>query len=361
MNKEDFGSENGSQQPVNLGGAIPPQQTSSSAGIIILQWLTYAFWGWTLLAVVWLLYIVLASTIQGIDTTGMIPYAIAATLVLLPVSFICDWFYGKNEPQRKSGAAMVVMVIHAVIFALFAIGALISSVLIMVQLTIATPSESSGQTVWLTTFLISAFLYAITFVRTLNPAPKLKIHRVYPLLMVAVVGVLIVLGFVGPVAQASLTKDDRDIVRYLPGVSQSIATYVKQNEKLPDTLSDVTFNSDDRQFVDRGLVTYKKEDVSDKSKSPQNKDVPAEGYVYKYYRYQLCVNYKQASKTSSYGSYGSDSRNYTNDLYIYDYPAGEVCYKIEAPLEFMSAQTDDAAGTRLKDDVFYSGTDEAAI
>lgn len=231
---------------------------------------------------------------------------------------------------------MVVMVIHAVIFALFAIGTLISAVLIMVQLAIATPSSSSGQTVWLATFFISALLYLLTFLRTLNPWPKLKVHRKYPLFMGGLMGVLIVVGFVGPVTQASLTKDDRDIVKYLPNVSDSINSYVKETENLPTNLNEVTLDPDGKKLVERGLVTYKKEDVSDESKAD------AESFYgdmkRTYYRYQLCVKYKQA--TPQHSTINKDGEEYNDSLFVYEHPAGEVCYKIETSLKNISSESD---------------------
>ena len=310
----------------------------NSAGLIILQWLTYAFWGWTLFALVWLLYIVLANMIQGIDTSDMIPYAIASSLVLLPISFVCDWFYGKKEPQKKTGAAMVVMVIHAVIFALFAIGSLISAVLILVQMMISTSDDTSSQMVWLTTLFISSLVYAATFVRTLNPMPKLKFHRVYPLGMAVLITALIVLGFVGPVAQATLTKDDRFIVNHLLNVASEIDDYIYKNNKLPSSLADVSFTYEGKEIVDRGLVEYKKEDSSAVSKLPaydyDDLDSDKNSRDFTFYRYQLCVEYKQKSQSASYGYYNSEPSRprgeYSNTLYIDTHPAGKVCYKQEA-------------------------------
>ncbi len=305
------------------------ESAANSAGLIILQWLTYAFWGWMLLAFTWLLYIVLASTIQGSDTTDMIPYAIASSLVLLPISFVCDWFYGKKEPQKKTGAAMVVMVIHAVIFALFAIGSLISAVLILVQMMISTSDDTSGQMVWLTTLFISSLVYAATFFRTLNPLPKLRFHRMYPLGMAVLITVLIVLGFVGPVAQASLTRDDRDIVRYLPDVANEINNYIGKSNELPGSLDDISFTGGSKEIINRTLVKYKKVGASTKSYS----DVTSNNNLNKstFYRYQLCVNFKQKHETGEYRiSSSSREGEYSNSLYIYDHPAGEVCYKLEA-------------------------------
>ncbi|RYZ99261.1 MAG: hypothetical protein EOO68_12620, partial [Moraxellaceae bacterium] len=69
--------------------SIPQEsQSGTSAGIVILQWLTYAFWGWTLLALTGLIATVLFAFYTDADTSDTIPYVIAATLVLLPISFV---------------------------------------------------------------------------------------------------------------------------------------------------------------------------------------------------------------------------------------------------------------------------------
>lgn len=307
-----------------------PTAPPASGGLIILQWLTYVFWGWTLLALVWLMFIVFGSTIQDMDVSGVIPYAIASTLVLLPISFICDWFYGKREPQKKTGGAMVVMVIHAVIFALFAIGSLISGVLILVQMMIATPTDASTQMVWLATSMVSALLYAVTFARTLNPLPQLKLNRIYPIGMAVFVIVLIVLGFIGPVAKAAMTKDDRDIEKYLPKISYTINNYVDSKGELPDNLANLELDDAEKTLINRGLVTYKKDDSSSISKIDQYSGSRDEEYQHTYHRYQLCVDYKAQKKGDSFSGSLRQESEYSSSLYISGHSAGQVCYKVEA-------------------------------
>jgi hypothetical protein len=304
---------------------------ASSGGLIILQWLTYAFWGWTLLALVWLMFIVFGSMLYDADVSSVIPYAIASTLVLLPISFICDWFYGKREPEKKTGGAMVIMAIHAVIFALFAIGSLISAVLILVQTMIATPTDPSGQMAMLLTFGASAVLYGLTFARTLNPLPKIRLHKIYPVVMTIFVTVLIVLSIVGPVGRATLTKDDRDIERYLPPVTYAIENYIDSKGELPDSLSEIDLGEGEKSLIDRGLVSYKKEDSSSTSKVDRYKDTNygEEDYYYIFHRYQLCVTYK-AEKKQAYSSSMRLSAGYNSNLYIDGHPKGAVCYKVEA-------------------------------
>ncbi|MBI3889170.1 hypothetical protein HY312_01145 [Candidatus Saccharibacteria bacterium] len=310
-------------------------KSSPSAGVIILQWLTYAFWGWTILSLVWLIFIVFASIFTSMDTSDMVPYAIAAVLVLLPISFICDIFYGKHEPQKKTGASMVVMVIHAVIFALFGIGMLITGVLTIVQLAIGSSSNTDFQNVWIITAFVSAAVYALTFLRTLNPLPKLRLPKIFPIAMAVIVGVFIVAGFIGPVAQASLTKNDRVIDATIDDVSRAVETYTDKNSKLPASLADIDISGDTKDAVDQGLYVYKPEnsgltatvfkldknsadDISSKSTDSAENE----------YRYQLCVTYKKADRDGGYSSYSS-SREYSSYPYTSGHPAGEVCYKLK--------------------------------
>lgn len=312
----------------------------SSPGIIILQWLTYAFWGWTLLSFVWLAYIVIATFVLNRDLTDMIPYAIAATLVLLPLSLVCDIFYARHEPVKKAGASMVVMVVHAVIFALFGIGLLISAVLSLVQVLIG-GDEVDGLMVWILTSLVSAIVYAVAFVRTLNPAPRLRLNRILPFVMAGIVGLFIILGFVGPVAQAAVTRDDRDIERSLPNISYSINRYISDNKKLPESLNDVKFNNEAQRLIDRNLVTYRAIGVTAESSTrsstsrstvnDETSDMHTESRTEnKEYRYELCTTYKQEDKdNSSYYDEYDQGNGYKESVSTYGHPAGTVCYKVK--------------------------------
>lgn len=307
-----------------------PLTKDSKAGVLILQWLTYAFWGWTLLAFVWLLYIVMASLVNGDNVTGMIPFAIAASVVLLPISFACDWFYTKRESSKKQGAEMLIMVVHAVIFALFGIGMLVSALVVALQMVITTPPDASSQIVWLITFIVSALFYAITFIRTLNPKPKLKLQHKYSYIMAVTISILIILGFFGPVAQASLTRNDRDIAAYLDDVASAVNTYVMDKNALPNSLGDVELDGVAADIVARDLVMYRKEDSSDDSKALAPNDNSVTESQYTYYRYKLCVTYRDKD-TESRGYSPSDYKleYYSNYPTTYGHPAGDVCYKIE--------------------------------
>lgn len=314
-----------------LGTVAPADTHHSSPALIILQWLTYAFWGWTLLAVIALVGLVVGNFFDNFDTSAVLPYSIAAVLVLLPLSLICDLFYGRSEPTRKSGGATVVMVIHAVIFALFGIGLLIGLVFTLVNQGINGFSSFDSVRTALVTLAISVILYALTFLRTLNPTAVVPIARIYRIAMLAIIGLFIVLAFVGPAARSAATRDDREIVANISAISESVNNYIVTNNKFPASLSDVNLKDRAKALVDKGLVKYKSDGKEAAIDSYEDEDAR---YVSDEYRYQLCVTYKE--KTQGYGDrYSTIGRqdSYEDYLYVYDHPAGEVCYKLKATVE----------------------------
>lgn len=316
------------------------QQPSVSPGLIVLQWLTYAFWGWTLLGLSSLTFIVIYNVIDQADTSATLPYALAAVLVLLPISIVCDLFYTRRETQKKRGANMVVMVIHAVIFALFAIGSLIGAIFSLVQIVVAT-GESSSAIAMLVSLLIITILYGLTFLRTLNPfKAELKTGKYYSIVMLVITGIFLALSITGPFAQSLLTKDDRRIEEHLGEVKGAIDNYAISNKSLPSSLSDVTIdNQDGQKLVDDNLVKYtavsstkptiSNTNISDVTNTIDINDVDNSGDSY---RYTLCVVYKKEKKDSSSLSrslYDSQDSGYNSYVDTYRHPAGRVCYKLE--------------------------------
>lgn len=306
----------------------------TSPGITVLQWLTYAFWGWTIFATSCLSGAVFAYYTLGEDTSSMIPYAVAAVLVLLPLSAVCDYFYSKKEPEKKTGASAVVMIIHAVLFAIFGIGALITAVFSLVSLFIGNNSEE-GMGIVLGTSLIVFVLYAAAFLRALLPFKPTLIRRLFVIIMITVIGLMCFLGFIGPVAGARLTRTDRLIESNLSSLPYSIDAYVRDNNRLPTRLSDLSLREGEKELVDENLVVYKPM-TSSSSTSDILRDIGANssssysnGKTATTYRYQLCVDYKKAKEGESYSSYDNDSDGYRNSVSNYTHPAGNVCYKLK--------------------------------
>lgn len=298
------------------------QSTTVSAGVIVLGWLTYAFWGWLILSVIWLAFIIFANFITQTTNEEIIPYAIAASFVLLPIAFVCDMFYRKHEPIKKTGALMVIMVIHAVIFALLGIGALIAAVFTAVSILITSPFDIEARIVAILTAITAAILYSGAFLRTLNPQRKREFPKIYGFGMLGLTIILLILGIVGPAMQSIAARNDKVIENGLPDISYSISNYVRSNQKLPDTLKDIAVNDRDSNYlIDNKLVEYKKDSTATpKYGSPLGLEL----------RYQLCVEYKQASP-SQYDYYApkTNEEEYASHLSTYRHDAGKQCYKLK--------------------------------
>lgn len=286
-------------------------------GILVLQWLSYAFWGWTLLALSALIFIVIFHFINQTDSGNGSLYALAAIVVLLPISLVCDFFYQKHEQKKKTGVSMAIMVIHAVIFALFAIGTLIASLFSLVQLIVNSGSTdaTNGNVALCISLLIISALYGVTFFRTLNPLKRdLKVARIFSIVMLSVVGLFTILAFAGPFVQTLQTKQDRKIDANLTFVQSGVRNYVRVHNKLPATLADTTIEREEaKQLLSDNLVTYKQD-----SPSPKTGD----------FRYQLCVTYKHKDTARSYGYGDSTSEEYSSYVNTTGHPAGDYCYKL---------------------------------
>lgn len=173
----------------------PPH--ANGAGTIILQWLTYAFWGWTVFILSILTYTVFTDFLDQGDSSSFNYYVISAALVLLPISLVCDYLYSKKEPRKKAGGASVVMIIHAVLFALFGIGSLIWAVFSVVSL-LTSDGDTSSTFAGLYSSLVIAGFYGATFARTLNPPQVFSwLSKAYKIFMLVLVTLFIILGFLG--------------------------------------------------------------------------------------------------------------------------------------------------------------------
>ncbi|HEX8226657.1 MAG TPA: hypothetical protein VF572_02200 [Candidatus Saccharimonadales bacterium] len=321
-----------------------------NAGLIVLQWLTYAFWGWTVLSLSVLTTMVISHFIADGDTGGFMPYGIAAILVLLPLSYVCDRFYSRQEPAKKVGAEVWVMVVHAVVFALLGIGALITSVISAVLLVTGTTSSDAAKVALFSGLIIFVY-YLLTFLRTLNPIRFRPYVWKYPMIMLVSVGVIALVGIAGPLARERSTRDDRLISSEINTVTDAISNYTTRNNALPSSLEALDLKDDARKLVDGGLLEYtpgsevtpsdlplydveqgpatshpgasiKQPDFADRSQIESGTT----------YRYQLCATFAKESKDySKYSSGGDapDDEGYLTYVSAYDHPAGRHCYKIK--------------------------------
>lgn len=307
-----------------------PAAHKNSAGQIVLQWLTYAFWGWSILSS-YILVWTLSSYFIG-DNSGLgefTAYVVAAALVLLPVAFVTDLFYRRIEPAKKTGAASIVMVIHAVLFALFAIGNLIGAIFAVLSYFIS-ESSASDITVSLVSSLVGVFLYFIVFIRTLNPQ-KLgsKLSFVHAILQLVFVLIIVIMSFVGPISEGRRARADRIIERGLPEVSRSVNDYLADNGELPEDLDDLSpTNSDAKKLIEDDLVEY---EPNAKSPGPERESTYSSTDPTIFHYYELCVEYvAESSYYSASSRPNTTNSEYETYLYISSHPEGEVCYKQKA-------------------------------
>ena len=295
-----------------------------TAGVIVLQWLTYAFWGWLIIGLIWMLSLILMDFIyeSGLSSASeTLPYAISAIVVLLPVAFILDLFYRRHEPAKKVGAGGIIMIIHAVIFALLGIGVLIASIFVSLN-AIIKGSFSDGQIVAVFTLLGATLLYVIAFLRTLRPAKLARFTAIYGISMLVVSAAMLTMGAVGPLASSIQTRDDRRIEDNLNSINVDIQSYIQNNNKAPGSLDEVDFSSkDSRELVGDGLVKYKNDGID------ANSDVGGTTH-----RYQLCVTYTYSNQSDA--QYYDSPQKANDDLpyegYISEFhPKGEVCYRLK--------------------------------
>lgn len=303
--------------------AIPVAPTPGiSPGLVVLQWLVYAFWGWCILATSVLIAVVLANLISGIQTGQMALYGLAAVLVLLPISLVCDVLFSKKEPVKKQGASSTVMVVHTVIFALFGIGALISVVFSLVNL-LTSSSDKSGVMVTMYSAFIIATLYGAIFLRTIVPSNIKLVRKVCLIYIGAVIGVISVLAIAGPVVSERATRNDRLVEENIASVVTEISNYSFKNSMLPEKLSDLSLSGNTKVLLDKNLLDYTANARPDAVKTIGDS---TKNYSQIYY-YQLCANF--ARPTSKNTPVQVANNEYSDYIASSEHTAGQNCYKLK--------------------------------
>jgi len=328
---------------------VPKAKETNTPGVFVLQWLTYAFWGWTILGVAYLVSITASFMLQGGDFSRPIEepvaYGVAAVLVLLPVALLCDIFYSRLEAEHKKGASSVIMVIHAVLFALLGIGTLIAIAFSLVNMLLS--GYRIGPQVVLITALFMFALYMLTLVRTVRPFIAKKFRLIFKIVMAVIVIGVCVWGVVGPVAAAARTKDDRAVNQALSTLSSSIGSYVSSKNALPKDLNEVMatkegyYDTQDwtsiKDVVNKGLITYTpniKPPKDNGSINPIPLDSGSTGIKRpssnKVYYYELCGTYKYEGNDEIYRSNPSfDATEYSTYIPSTNHTAGKNCYKLQ--------------------------------
>lgn len=302
----------------------------SDGATLTLQWLTYVFWLWFSFAVLWLTGTVFSYFASGPGADGnwtaTVSYPIVAAVVLLLAAGISDRLYTKREPMRKTGAAAVTATINTVIYALAAVCMLVFMLFMFIQL--ATPDGGSGSDTRVSIYVaIVGILVYLTLVARASMIAKFnKLPLIMTLAFSALTIALAVAGIFGPMAQSDTVKQDQSAVASLTDIAGSLSQYTIKNNKLPKALNDSDFktnlNSDSKDMINKGVITYKP------NVRPAQSD-QAGGTVM--YYYELCATYNEKSGEPSYNSvYSADPSVYNSYLSIESHPAGKECYKMEA-------------------------------
>lgn len=333
--------------------AVATQQNINNPGVLVLQWLSYAFWGWFGTSLAVLAGITFGYFIAGSDASfwgDSLAYPLAAVIVMLVIALVTDFFYARHEPVAKKGAASVIMLIHVVLYMLTVVGALIGIVFSIIRMIItAGPTDTmDGSKVFMLTAFVTALVFGGISLRALFAGKKVGVRKTFWLAMSILALGFVVASIAGPAMKANSTKNDRLIEDALPSLASDIREYTRTNDKLPATLSDAKSaygdmtNDQVQLMIDRNLVTYKPNskpmetasdqpmtsDVSTKTKSTLAPiDTPTGT---KTFYYQLCVTYKE-SKSSKYSSYSSSYDDYTSTtVSTYQHDKGNVCYDVSA-------------------------------
>jgi hypothetical protein len=229
------------------------------------------------------------------------------------------------------------MVIHAVLFALFAVGSLISVVISIVSL-FTDSSDNSSKQVWLLSSLIIFLLYTATLLRTINPPKFPFIRRAFIIFMAVTVGIVAIAGIAGPAAKERATRNDRLIESNLGNISDAVEGYASKNNSIPSSLKQLDLNGDAKKLVDDNLVQYlpnskqASSTLNNYDSSSYNKVTLQTQSTTKIYYYQLCVDYKKEKK-DKYSSYSSsnydDASGYSSYIDTYRHPEGRTCYKLK--------------------------------
>lgn len=358
---------------------------SSSGGVLVLQWLTYAFWFWFAVSTSWLAGVVINFFVAGntgsYEWGSVLAYPLASVVIMLGIASVTDFFYAKHEPAKKLGGANVIMLLHVVPFVLIAIGALVTIVFALLNMLLNSDpiASTDGPLQVMLVALVVAVLLGLAATRAFfgsKPSVRLLARAAF---IVVAVG-FIVAGVAGPALEAVRTKDDRLIEQALPSLSSDIRDYVNEHNKLPAALSDVTYDESSysagavQKLIDSKLVTYKANTLpsSNSSYSPSDirtqlcVDSPTAGVCSpvstnsdtKRFYYQLCTTYKAEKKDrynySERNAYTKGDSVGTALDYRYNYvssiaahPAGDVCYNLYAdsgygsikPMDDLSAIT----------------------
>lgn len=353
---------------IQVPAAEPTTPAQQSGGILVLQWLTYAFWFWLSISISWLAGVVVNYYIANkgssyIVWSMLLAYPLASVIITFLIALVADKFYSKHEPTKKVGGANVIMLLHVVPFVLLSIGALITLVFALITMLLNSDpvNGTDGPLQIMLVALIVAILFALAAVRVFYGARRVVRLVAWGIFALLAIG-FIIAGFAGPGADSLRTKDDRLIEQSLPDLAEDIREYANKNNILPEKLTDVTHTDSSnanavQALIDKKLVVYKANTLPAEHSGfsypdDSTDDLSVTSSVGRSYYttgadrfyYQLCVVYKSEKKTD-YNYTSNDTASYTigsgvatKDSYSSAYithgidvhPVGNVCYNLYA-------------------------------
>ena len=300
---------------------------SNSPAVAIFQWLTYAFWGWTAALTAALVTIVANFVLDGYssDVASSI-LIIVAVVVLLPLALIFDHVFSRHERDHKTGIGMLLMVLHAVIFALVAVGGLATALFSGVS-AILFSDDINGNLTALATAATVMVLFGLIFLRIMRPVTKSGLRTVVRSVLLLIVGAALVGAIVGPAAQAVVRQQDERTLRALQNVDFVIGNYVIKQKSLPDTFQDAARETSDdtsREAIERSLtdgrLTY-----TANIREPLKAEFETTLY------YEVCATFDFADKDRGQFSFGlkADNDGFTQGITDISRDAGQTCYSLK--------------------------------
>lgn len=308
-----------------------------SAKGVVLQWLSYSLWFWSLVTIGTLLASSLTYfLIPSSKTSGSYEwqlYFVAAMICLVPAAFFIDRAFAKREVLKKTGFSAVIMVVNAVFAFLSALGSAIGVVIVILQMVLSSGSNDSSKIALIST-LIVALLSFMFFARILVLEKWKSFTHIFRFVMVGASVLALILTFSGPFVRELNLKNDRLVEDNLSSLADAVSIYASKQDKLPVTLDELDLSSssmsDVKVLVSKKLVTYVPEGIYPEPLSayPDTSGVSLQGNNSQY-KYQLCATYTADKSEDYYDRYSaSRSDDYQTYISTYSHPKGKVCYKL---------------------------------
>ena len=304
---------------------------------LVLQWLTYAFWGWTTVAVSYLVGLVTTYALRNSFSTTSpetIPNAVAAVVVLLVISFVCDVLYSRREVEHKTGFSNIVVVLHAVIFGLLTVGSLLSLVFSLIKLMVGSSASPVAAQIASVTAISFFLLFMMVFFRVVRPFGSVKFRFIFRVILSAIAIGVIACAIFGPIIETARTKDDRAVQKNVTTLASAIRRYVTQEAKLPASINELADSNLSSSYIRdpaalkdlaaRDLIIYtpniKKADKETRKLSTSTRTSET-------FYFELCAVYKYDAPSSNINYSSSSSYRSTGNSLI---KAGKRCEKLEA-------------------------------